>query len=243
MAASDSKSRSNVSCTVIYEDEHILVINKPALIHSVSQAKSDSPSVASWLRGTYPGIEMASLDKDDGGLVQRLDFETSGIIIAARTRKSWEALRLQMEEGKIEKSYSVLLEGLTEKAFEVRSWIGSRYRGSKKVTVYTTQEKRSLPAVTQFKLVRHLPDKNCSLVIASAGAARRHQVRAHASHAGHPLVGDKLYGGAGELADRLERSDLEAPPFYLHAKSVQLKHPIDGKTLCFEAPIPPWGVE
>ena len=240
MVASDSKSLNDLQCTVVYEDDAIVAINKPSLLHSVQLGGSDSASVADWLLARYPILEKVGDKPGDAGLIQRLDFETSGIMVAALTKSAWANLKDQMEHSTINKSYLILVEGQPTQEFVMNTWIGSRYRGSKKVTVYDTSHKRTLPAKTSFRLLKYFAENNCALIQARASAARRHQVRAHAAHAGFPLIGDKLYGAKSALSNCIDDSVPDLPPFFLHARDIQLTHPSAKSPIKLEAPAPAW---
>ena len=217
---------------IIYSDDWLIVINKPALINSVSQSNGSLASIAQWLTEKYPGIEQASEEPLDGGLVNRLDFETSGILIAAKNRPSWLALKEQFSKREVDKTYIAIIEGSPALPLVIEAYIGNRYRGSKKVLVQSYPENRFQH--THSILRRTLSQdksKKTSVVEIEAMTGARHQIRAHCASIGHPLVGDALYGSTQTL-------DIEGLPFALHALQISFVHPQNIKDVLFQAPAP-----
>ena len=118
---------------IIYEDGDLLVINKPPGLHSISQAESKEYSLAEWLVERFPQLAKVSKNVGDGGLVQRLDFETSGLMLTAKNNNIWESLHQKILRGEIEKYYNCLLEGVSEqKRTKVALFIGSPYKTAQK---------------------------------------------------------------------------------------------------------------
>lgn len=223
---------------LVYEDSSLLVLNKPSGMHSLP-GKSDAPVVASLVLEHFPEQSTVSPVAAEAGLLQRLDFETSGCLLVARSRDTWQALHLQLTSGLMKKTYLLLAEGLVTRG-EVHTSIGSRYRGSKKVSVYplTKDRARSQPAQTFFELLDQ-PKPLVSLARATTTTGRRHQVRAHAAHHGNPLVGDTLYGARHSLQDFPGLLGPEPiPPFFLHAESIRFMHPETKQEMVVEAPVP-----
>ncbi len=173
------------SIEIIYESESFGALNKPPLIHSTGKNSIEE------------------LLGNRGALVQRLDYETSGVMLFEKT----PCLKELIKEKKIEKSYLCILSGVLKMETIISGYLGSRYRGSKKVTYSKTKKPRF-----SFFETKITPLKTCdnkTLVRATTTTGLRHQVRVSCSKAGFPLLGDKLYGGSSELY-----------PFFLHAESV-----------------------
>ena len=215
---------------ILFEDSDLLVLNKPSNLHSVSNEKSPEPSLANLLIEYLPSLKTAADKEGDAGLIQRLDFETSGIIIAAKNKTVWNSLFSQLKSGEIKKNYLVLVEGYLKEEIDVDTYIGSRHRGSKKVSVTEIPTPRFLQAKSSLKPISYLKTLNASIVEIFASPARRHQVRAHAAYLGFPLYGDTLYGSKKKLD--------AAPKFILHAWKSSFTHPNTNKMLSFEAPEP-----
>lgn len=200
---------------IVYEDNQFLVLDKPGGIHSVRQENNSDYSLALWLIERDPEAGRVAIRPGDAGLVQRLDFETSGLILAAKDKESWQNLREQLMQGKIEKRYHCLLEGkLPEQEVSVSNFIGSPYRSGSKVRVYEKmpgKPHRALAASTKFSTKGVAPKSSNTLVEVTVATARRHQIRAHAAYLGHPLVGDKLYGSKSSMGVEFSSA------FYLQA--------------------------
>jgi 23S rRNA pseudouridine1911/1915/1917 synthase len=214
---------------VIAKRDGWLVVNKPPNLHSTDRSEG-GPSIAALIARDYPECRDASPHQEDCGLVNRLDYGTSGLLIAARSRKDWELLHSLFTGGRVEKEYLVLLEGRFEGPILVENYLGTPHRGAKKVKVYTAKpprRARALPAATAFRSLRYDPESNATAAGARTYTGRRHQVRAHAAFLGHPLLGDHLYGATTPCP--LPR------PFFLHAAKLCLTLP-DGTTERYYAP-------
>ncbi len=222
---------------ILFEDDDLLVVSKPPRIHSVAQA-GGGHALAEELIARYPPLIHASRSPLDGGLVQRLDYDTSGLILVGKTRESWETLFSALQRGEIKKSYLILVSGRCTDA-TITTHLGNPNRGGKKVRIMAPGEKRALHAHSVFKCISYNEALDVSLVSASAPTARRHQIRAHASYHGTPLIGDTLYGATRSL-ESLGISDetlLGPRSFFLHASEISFSHP-RLKTPCTFSDIP-----
>jgi 23S rRNA pseudouridine1911/1915/1917 synthase len=221
---------------IIYEDAELFIINKPPGLHSVAQANSKAYSLAEWLAERNPKISKVGKQPGDCGLVQRLDFETSGLMLAAKNNKIWECLHALIMQGQVEKYYSCLVEGILDQTrIKLDSFIGSPYRRGKKVRVYEKKPgkpHRALAAQTEFELIKANKLKNLSLLKVFALTARRHQIRAHAASIGHALIGDSLYGSSIKI------EGLYPVAFFLQASRMSLNHPKTQSKLEFSCEIP-----
>jgi 23S rRNA pseudouridine1911/1915/1917 synthase len=230
---------------VVYEDRDILIVAKPSGLHSVSNSEKDldsSPSVATWLLARSPELRTVSERPLDAGLVNRLDFETSGLLLGAKTANSHTLLRAAIQRGEILKEYLAILEGEIESKFDFEGYIGSPNRHAQKMRVFTSKpatRMRALPGRTSYERIGYRKDLDLSLSRIEAHTARRHQIRAHSGFVGHPLIGDSLYGSKREaravLADTEQGS---IPTFFLHAHTLSLKHPESGEQLSFVCATP-----
>jgi 23S rRNA-/tRNA-specific pseudouridylate synthase len=213
--------------SILHEDDSLLVISKPRAMHSITLRDTDPLTVADCIACYYPFALKATPDPREAGLIHRLDFYTSGVMIAAKTRAVWDYLRDQLMCGQISKSYLALVEGQVEhQNFLICKEIYTP-KNSKKVKVlndYSTGD------VTEVDLIKSFPEHNLSLVKASAPRAKRHQIRAHLASKGHPLLGDELYGSTLKLSSFPTTSSL-TEGFYLHADSVSFTPPKTSKKL------------
>lgn len=211
----------------LYDDSELFVVYKPPGTHSVRLPRGGGESVADALALYDPTLASASPTPEDCGLVQRLDLETSGVLLGAKSRSMWELLHTALLQGDIKKTYVALVEGALSERATCSSYIGTPRRGARKVKVYEKEpakSARALPGTTAFSPLERPCPAGTSLVIAEASPARRHQVRAHAAHLHHPLVGDALYGATTSLAG-MTRQPRE---FFLHASEVRFIHPRTG---------------
>lgn len=223
---------------VVYEDEVLVVVEKPAALHSVSLPQGGGASLADWLRVTVPQAATASEKAEDAGLVHRLDFESCGLLLAAKSRTVWEMLRSGLLSEQISKEYRVIVEGKVAGPAEFFGYIGGRGRHSE--TMRWSKDKpttyRALAAHTTFTPEKYFEEHDVTLVRVVADAARRHQVRVHAAKAlGHPLVGDSRYGSNRLLPTGLLQTEKFAGAFFLQACKLSFVHPISGEKCEFSA--------
>lgn len=214
-------------------------------MHSVKLPKSGGgPAIADRLLGWWPHLATVSEKPEDAGLIHRLDQGTSGLLIAAKSRRVWLALRQALVAGELSKRYTVVLDGIMHESQTVTNFLGSPYRRGRKVRAYERPAPRTLPATSRFTPIAIDRSANITLAMVEAPTARRHQVRAHAALLGCPLLGDTLYGSTRRL-DHVFRT---VPPenaagFCLHAGAISLEHPRTGGTLSFVAPPPEYLAE
>jgi 23S rRNA pseudouridine1911/1915/1917 synthase len=227
---------------VLYEDEHLVAVDKPAGVPSHPLGAGETGTLASALVARFPECAAASPDVREGGLAHRLDVGTSGVLIAARSRAVWSGLRRALgAEGGSEKRYLAEVVGSPgapegEDAREplvVEAPLGRVGRRAGRVRVGAGRG--LLAARTEVRVLERRGDT--SLVEARLSAGRPHQVRAHLAHLGAPVLGDATYGDA--RARQLAEARAVVG-FRLHAAAVRFVHPVTGRPLEVEAPPPPW---
>jgi len=215
---------------IIFEDEIILAIDKPAGIHVFTSSAGRQESVCRWLLALRPELKDVG-DKAAPAIVHRMDLFTSGALLAAKNNQAYKDLRRAFSDKEISKIYIALVEGELSQATTLDSPIGARYRRSKIVTV--SENSRRLrgvrPAETRVEPLATFGGLTLCRIIIRTGM--RHQIRAHLAHHGHPVVGDKEYG-AQITVDELGRR------FFLHAWSLGLNHPQSHESLILTSPIP-----
>jgi len=213
--------------TFLYEDSDLFAVYKPAGVHSVRLPEGGGVSVADALARHDATLIHAAPRPEDCGLIQRLDLETSGVLLGAKNRAMWELLFKALLQGDIKKTYVALVEGELRERTTLSSYIGTPHRGARKVKVYEKEpakSARALPGTTVFTPIGVPCPKGTTLVTGHASPARRHQVRAHAAHLNHPLVGDSLYGATSAL----DAFTTQPRQFFLHAWQVEFAHPTTG---------------
>jgi len=214
---------------VLYVDAALVAVDKPGGIPSHPLRAGEQGTAANLLCARYPECAAASLDPREGGLVHRLDTATSGVLVAARTRDAWQALRKSFTADQSVKRYLAEVWGQPEDG-SLTGAIGRR--GRRGTTVRVDGGRNPQAAETSWKVVARAADT--TLIVATLHAGRAHQVRAHLSAAGFPIVGDDRYGPAPD--GRVK----EFPGLRLHAAAIAFPHPISGARMSIEAPPPVW---
>jgi 23S rRNA pseudouridine1911/1915/1917 synthase len=210
--------------TVAYEDEHLIVVEKGAglVVHPARGHREDT--LAQLLAPQLAGGEGA-WDSDRPGIVHRLDRDTSGLLVVARTEEVLRRLQTALVERRIEREYLALVEGRPPaRTGTIEAPIGRDPRVRTRMAVDGSGARE---ARTNFTLERALPDT--SLLRLRLDTGRTHQIRVHLQAIGHPVCGDPDYGTAGRLG--LERQ-------FLHATRLAFEHPITGEHLELRSPLP-----
>lgn len=213
------------SVPVRYRDEHLLVVAKPAgLVTHPTEARRTG-TLVNRLLGM--GVPLSTLGGPlRPGIVHRLDAGTSGLMVVAETDEAHEALAALFKRHGADRRYLTLVRGSVENEdFSVDAPLGRR---GARVVVDHTQGRR---AETRFEVRERLP--RATLLEAAPLTGRTHQIRVHLSAIGHPVLGDRAYGGGGDAAKAL---GLQRP--FLHAWRLAFAHPVTGERLAFEEPFP-----
>lgn len=206
----------DISLPLLYEDDDVLVVNKPAGVISHARGRYwNEPSVASFVR------QITGQDGDRAGIVHRLDRATSGVMICAKTVQAMAFLQKQFSSRTVNKTYMAVVRGHMDPPEAIIDM--AIERNPKKPSTFRVGP-NGKTAQTKYKVIATCSDYE--LLELKPVTGRTHQLRVHLMYAGHPIIGDQFYGG--EEKDRL----------YLHAHTLQLMIP--NKTLqTFEAPLPP----
>ncbi len=221
----------DIPLDVIYEDEYIIVINKPSqtVVHPAAGHKSGTLINAL----LFKCGKLASIGAPlRPGVVHRLDKDTSGIIVVAKDDAAYLNLCKQFRERKVEKYYLALLYGsLRKDRGEISAAIGRAVSDRKKMS---TKTRKGREAVTQFEVLKRF--KTATMVKVRIITGRTHQIRVHFSASGHPVLGDKTYGKKTNI--NFAQKIIHFNRQMLHAYCLKFKHPINGQTLEFTAPMP-----
>jgi 23S rRNA pseudouridine1911/1915/1917 synthase len=222
--ASDELRAQRIDVTVLYEDESLLVVDKPAglVVHPAPGHQDGTLVNALLARGISGGHGRRP------GIVHRLDRDTSGLVVVARTEAAYQQLIADMAARRIERTYAALVAGsLPQDEGTVDAPIGRHVRDRKRMSLHTTSPRR---AVTHFVAVGRY--RGYTLLDVRLETGRTHQIRVHFAALGYPVAGDVVYGRPTRPAG-LERQ-------FLHARRLAFPHPIEReRLLAFHAPLPP----
>lgn len=219
----------DIPLDVLFEDEHLLVVNKPAGMVVHPAPGNWSGTLVNALLGR--GGPLAEGGGDErSGLVHRLDKETSGLLLVARSDRAHRVLASALADRRIVRRYAALLWGhLREDRVSIDAPIARDPRDRKRMAIVTTGR------TARTDLVRLARFDSVDLVRAHLHSGRTHQIRVHAASIGHPVAGDDTYGGGGG------RRLLSLPPrrHFLHAAWLRLRHPVTGESMDLRSPLPP----
>jgi 23S rRNA pseudouridine1911/1915/1917 synthase len=215
---------------VIFQDDSFFVIDKPSgWITNEADTTTTQPVLQTWVRENFDYPLKGDRECRDG-IVHRLDKETSGILLVAKTRPAFENLQAQFKNREVEKSYIALLHGVVEPP-----------EGTIKAEVGRLPWRRDrfgvLPggreSETNYKVIKtyEIRGSEFSLVEFFPKTGRTHQIRIHAKHLGHPIVGDEFY--AGRKTARADRS--WCPRLFLHAAKIKFRHPKTSELVEFKS--------
>ena len=223
-----------------FEDAHLIVIDKPAgLVMHPAPGNPEGTLVNALL--AHCGDSLAGIGGvRRPGIVHRLDKDTSGLLVAAKTEPAHRALSRDFAGRRIERAYSALVWGVpVPSAGEISGNIGRSPRNRKKMAVVA--DSRGKPAVTRYRVEQRYGD-HAALIECRLLTGRTHQIRVHLAHAGHPLIGDPVYGtraGRGTARTGPEGAAIAGfPRQALHARLLGFSHPATGEKLRFESPLP-----
>lgn len=210
---------------ILFQDPYLLVVDKPSGV--------DCQPTHARFKGTLYDAVKRHLEGAQGGrkgpnvgMVQRLDRDTSGVTVFSIHQRANGAMTRLFAERRVDKRYRALVAGLpAAKEGEFRSLLARQHR----TNLMKSVKKGGKEAITRYRVVDEFAD--CALVEVELVTGRSHQIRAHFAEAGHPLIGDRRYGGPDLV------QGYEARRTMLHAHSLSFAHPISGEALRFEAPL------
>ena len=210
---------SNIPLDIIYEDDYLLVINKPANIAIHPSILHFDNSLSNGVKFYFDKLGL----KKKIRIVNRLDRNTSGIVVFAKNEYIQECLIKQMKTKELKKEYLAIAKGILESKSDTLNFPIARKEGS---IIERTVSSDGDSAITHYDVVKEF--NNLSLVHIVLETGRTHQIRVHFSYIGHPILGDTLYGSPSELINRQA----------LHSYKLTFIHPVTKKVLSLEAPLP-----
>jgi 23S rRNA pseudouridine1911/1915/1917 synthase len=247
----------DIPLEVVFEDANLAVVNKPAgmMVHAGAGQTEDVRN-----RGTLVNallFRFKALSSTGGdlrpGIVHRLDKQTSGLIVVAKNDRAHAALGEMFSERQIKKTYLALVQGeLERERGTINAAIGRDPQHRTRMTTRPQENARS--AISHYEVLQRIASRfgKFTLVKVRIETGRTHQIRVHMASIGHPVMGDTLYGGAGHVTDQIalqaipsraarRKTEPEKLPLgrnFLHAAHLEFKHPLTGKMLDLEVPLP-----
>jgi 23S rRNA pseudouridine1911/1915/1917 synthase len=215
----------SIPLAILYQDASLIVVDKPAGMVTHPAYGHTSGTLVNALLAHYPPL--ARMDTPErAGIVHRLDRDTSGIIVVAKTEAIRQALQAQFKAREVQKTYLALVEGHLDPAQGIiEAPIGRDPNHRKRMT--TLHDGRE--AVTAYRVLEFF-DQHC-LVQVEPKTGRTHQIRVHMAFLHHPVVGDRVYG--------YRKQRLPLRRHFLHAQHIRFRHPQTGQTVEFETDLPP----
>ena len=225
----------DIPLKVLFEDEHLLVVDKPAgLVVHPAAGNLDGTLVNALLHhcgGSLSGIGGVARP----GIVHRIDKDTSGLLVVAKTDVAHEGLAKQFAAHSIDRRYLAIVNGVPKAAHGIVDAPLARSAANRK-KIAIVEGKRGKRAVTHWKRLSVLRD--AALVECRLETGRTHQVRVHMASIGHPLVGDPVYGRSGKTHGKILKK-LQFQRQALHAAELGFTHPVTKNRLSFSSPMPP----
>jgi len=219
---------------VLHEDRYLLALNKPAGMNCHGFSGRDNDSLANFLLARWPELSGIGKSRWEPGLVHRLDRETSGVVLIAKTPAAFADLCRQFRRRAVKKNYLALVWGSTPRRGEIDFPLTHDSKDERKMQAIVVPGRRApkpkvWPALTHYRKI--CEQRGFSFLELEMETGVTHQLRAHLAAIDHPIVGDALYGAEGRETLGLRRH-------FLHAKELRLMHPVSRSFVKLEAPLP-----
>ncbi len=220
---------------ILLEDEYILAVDKPAGLPVHPTARYHLNTLTALLRERY--------GENRPILAHRIDSETSGVLLCAKTKEAERALKIMFADRRIQKQYLAVVRGIpSPQAGKIEASLDLDKNSPIRIKMACCED--GLPSLTEYRVIKTFDDR--ALVECHPRTGRQHQIRVHLTHLGYPIIGDKIYGPDESLfLDYLEQGltpEIEqragAKRQALHAASISLIHPMTKETLVIESPLP-----
>ena len=216
------------SVPILFEDESCIAVDKPARRPGHALRAGEHGTIANFLTARFPECAIAGDTPLEAGLVHRLDTDTSGVLLAARTRAAWLTLRAQFRQRRVGKVYLAVVGGTLAEGGEIARAIEPDSRNRRRMRVLEEGESsdRARAAITRYR--PRSRGAGGTLLDVSISTGVMHQIRVHLAAIGHPVLGDTIYGGDAIPEAR----------HLLHASRLEFDHPMSGERIVVESALP-----
>jgi len=231
--APSTAAAEDIPLEILFDDDDIVVVNKPAGMVVHPAAGNPSGTLVNALLHHVKNLSGIGGEARPG-IVHRLDKGTSGVMVVAKHDAAHQELARQFHDREVEKEYVALVWGLVQQRKRINAAIG---RDPKNRLKMSTRASRARDAVTRVTWSRDL--KGVTLCRIAIHTGRTHQIRVHLSAIGHPIVGDALYGGVHRRVPHPLRAVTKVTRPFLHAETLTFTHPRTKERMTFTAPLPP----
>lgn len=222
----------SIALNIIYEDQDIIIVNKPAGLVTHPGAGNEDHTLLNALLYRYP--ELSTLPR--AGIIHRLDKDTSGVMVVTRNLVSHHKLVADLQKREIKREYEAIIRGTLLTGGTVDAPIGRHQSKRTHMAVRSSGK----PAVTHYRIIKRFSHHTHLRVMLETG--RTHQIRVHLSHIGYPIVGDPTYGNSNKMSEKLPIELRDKLDSYkrqaLHAKRLELRHPSSNKIMSWETQPP-----
>ena len=230
-----AQSRARANFEILHEDEHIIVLNKPAGLLSIPSSPDAGSSEDTVLKRVREYMAFKLGHKSYVGMLHRLDRDTSGSLAVALSKDAHAAGREMFKHHEFERHYLAIVQGIPDPPKgTVEAKISTGYRSGRRKLVDDDEE--GLEAATDYRVKERL--KNAALLELRLHTGRQHQIRLHLEQLGHPLLGERVYSEGDARQSRVGRTKVEAKRNMLHAWTLAFPHPLTGIPIAVEAPLP-----
>lgn len=230
-----AQSRARANFDILYEDEHLIVLNKPAGLLSIPSSPDAGSSEDTVLKRVREYVAFKLGHKSYVGMLHRLDRDTSGSLAVALSKEAHAAGREMFKRHQFERHYLAIVQGIpSPPEGTIEAKISTGYRSGRRKLVDDDAE--GLEATTDYRVKERL--KNAALLELRLHTGRQHQIRLHLEQLGHPLLGERVYAEGSARQSRMAAPKVEAKRNMLHAWTLAFPHPITGADIAVEAPLP-----
>jgi len=230
-----AQSRARANFDILHEDEHIIVLNKPAGLLSIPSSPDAGSSEDTVLKRVREYLAFKLGHKSYVGMLHRLDRDTSGSLAVALSKDAHAAGREMFKRHQFERHYLAIVQGIPDPPQgTIEAKISTGYRSGRRKLVDDDEE--GLESATDYRVKERL--KNAALLELRLHTGRQHQIRLHLEQLGHPLLGERVYAEGEARRSKVGAAKVDAKRNMLHAWTLAFPHPLTGEPIAVAAPLP-----